>query len=84
MKLKVNESFANPKETNPEKLAKTVMGWYDFDTNYIDDGGQRRTAIKKNENTLEWFNEHPLELKQKAYKIMLSKVHSSDKAKVQN
>jgi len=84
MKLKVNESFTNPKETNPEKLAKTVMGWYDFDTNYIDDGGQRRTAEKKNQNTLEWFNEHPLELKQKAYKILLSKVHSSEKAKVQN
>lgn len=84
MKLKVNESFTNPKKTNPNELVNTVLGWYDFDTNYIDDGGQRRTAEKKNQNTLEWFNEHPLELKQKAYKIMLSKVHSSDKAKVQN
>ena len=84
MKLKVNESFTNPKKTNPNELVNTVLGWYDFDTNYIDDGGQRRTAEKKNQNTLEWFNEHPLELKQKAYKILLSKVHSSEKAKVQN
>ncbi len=83
MKIKLKESFRNPKETTGKDLADTVLGWYDFDTDYIDDGGQRRRALEKNKNTVEWFDEHPIEIKQKAYDIMKSKVHSSDKGKLE-
>ena len=83
IKNDIGESFTNPQKKNAEDLAKTVLDWYDFDTNYIDDGGQRRAAETKNKNTVEWFDEHPIEIKQKAYAIMKSKVHSSDTGKLQ-
>lgn len=83
MRLLLNEAFTNPQKKNAEDLAKTVLDWYDFDTNYIDDGGQRRAAETKNKNTVNWFNEHPIEIKKKAFNLMLSKVHSSDKGKLQ-
>lgn len=83
MRLLLNEAFVNPQKKNAEDLAKTVLDWYDFDTNYIDDGGQRRAAETKNKNTVEWFDEHPIEIKQKAYAMMKSKVHSSDTGKLQ-
>jgi hypothetical protein len=84
IKLKdiLNEAITNPKETNPSELAKTVLGWFDFYTDYIDDGGQRRRAIQKNDNTLEWFNSHPIDIKQKAYKMMLSQA-KGDKSKIE-
>ena len=84
IKLKdiLNEAITNPKETNPTELAKTVLGWFDFYTDYIDDGGQRRRAIQKNDNTLEWFNSHPMDIKQKAYKMMLSQA-KGDKSKIE-
>jgi hypothetical protein len=84
IKLKdiLNEAITNPKETNPTELAKTVLGWFDFYTDYIDDGGQRRRAIQKNDNTLEWFNSHPIDIKQKAYKMMLSQA-KGDKSKIE-
>jgi hypothetical protein len=68
----VNEAITNPKKTNPSDLAKTVMGWFDFYTDYIDDGGQRRRALKSNDDVLVWFGSHPKDIKEKAYKIMLS------------
>lgn len=83
MKIKINESLANPKAKTGEKLADMVLGWYDFDTDYIDDGSQRRRAINLNNNVIEWFGEHPTDIKQKAYNIMKLKVHSSDKAKLE-
>jgi hypothetical protein len=79
--LKVDEAITNPKKTNPSELAKTVLGWFDFYTDYIDDGGQRRRAIKNNEDTLVWFGSHPKDVKEKAYKIMLSQ--SKDKGQIE-
>ena len=79
--LKVDEAITNPKKTNPSDLAKTVLGWFDFYTDYIDDGGQRRRAIKNNEDTLMWFGSHPKDVKEKAYKIMLSQ--SKDKGQIE-
>jgi len=77
-----NEAITNPKKSNPNDLATTVIGWFDFATDYIDDGGQRRTAIKKNDDVVKWFDSHPLDVKQKAYKIMLSK-QPSIKSKIE-
>jgi len=57
--LKVDEAITNPKKSNPNDLATTVIGWYDFATDYIDDGGQRRRAIKSNEDVVNWFDSHP-------------------------
>jgi hypothetical protein len=83
IKLKdiLNEAITNPKETNPTELAKTVLGWFDFYTDYIDDGGQRRRAIKSNDDVLVWFGSHPKDIKEKAYKIMLSQ--SKDKGQIE-
>jgi hypothetical protein len=79
--LKVDEAITNPKKTNPSDLAKTVLGWFDFYTDYIDDGGQRRRAIKSNDDVLVWFGSHPKDIKEKAYKIMLSQ--SKDKGQIE-
>ena len=76
------EVITNPKKSNPNDLATTVIGWYDFATDYIDDGGQRRTAIKNNEDVVKWFDSHPLDVKQKAFKVMLSK-QPSIKSKIE-
>ena len=76
LKESVKEVITNPKKTNPSDLAKTVLGWFDFYTDYIDDGGQRRRALKNNEDTLVWFGSHPKDVKEKAYKIMLSQAKS--------
>jgi hypothetical protein len=80
--VKLEEGFTNPKVSNPAELAKTVLGWFDFYTDYIDDGGQRRRAIQKNDNTLEWFGSHPVDVKQKAYKIMVAQA-KGDKSKIE-
>jgi uncharacterized protein (UPF0332 family) len=80
--LKVDEAITNPKKTNPSDLAKTVLGWFDFYTDYIDDGGQRRRAIKSNDDVLVWFGSHPKDVKEKAYKIMLSQ-SKSEKGQVE-
>jgi hypothetical protein len=81
LELEIKEAITNPKKTNPSDLAKTVLGWFDFYTDYIDDGGQRRRAIKNNEDTLVWFGSHPKDVKEKAYKIMLSQ--SKDKGQIE-
>ena len=83
IKQNIGESLSNPKVKTGEKLADMVLGWYDFDADYIDDGSQRRRVINTNNNVVEWFGEHPTEIKQKAYSIMKTKVHSSDKAKME-
>jgi hypothetical protein len=80
--VKLEEGFTNPKVSNPTELAKTVLGWFDFYTDYIDDGGQRRRAIQKNDNTLEWFSSHPVDVKEKAYKIMVAQA-KGDKSKIE-
>ena len=71
--LKVDEAITNPKKSNPNDLATTVISWYDFATDYIDDGGQRRRAEKSNDDVVKWFDSHPSDIKQKAFKVMLSK-----------
>jgi hypothetical protein len=80
--VKLEEGFTNPKVSNPADLAKIVLGWFDFYTDYIDDGGQRRRAMQKNDNTLEWFGSHPVDVKEKAYKIMLAQA-KEDKSKIE-
>ena len=82
LELEIKEAITNPKKSNPNDLATTVIGWYDFATDYIDDGGQRRTAIKNNEDVVKWFDSHPLDVKQKAFKVMLSK-QPSIKSKIE-
>jgi hypothetical protein len=80
--LKVDEAITNPKKSNPNDLATTVIGWYDFATDYIDDGGQRRRAEKSNDDVVKWFDSHPSDVKQKAFKVMLSK-QPSIKSKIE-
>lgn len=80
--LKVDEAITNPKKSNPNDLATTVIGWYDFATDYIDDGGQRRRAEKSNDDVVKWFDSHPSDIKQKAFKVMLSK-QPSIKSKIE-
>ena len=64
--------MTNPPEKTAKGLADKINAWYDFDTNYIDDGGQRRAAERKNQNVVEWFSEHPTEIKKEAYTILKS------------
>jgi hypothetical protein len=82
LELEIKEAITNPKKSNPNDLATTVIGWYDFATDYIDDGGQRRRAIKSNEDVVNWFDSHPSDVKQKAFKVMLSK-QPSIKSKIE-
>jgi len=76
LELEIKEAITNPKKTNPSDLAKMVLGWFDFTTDYIDDGGERRRAIKSNDDVLVWFGSHPKDVKEKAYKILLSRTKS--------
>jgi hypothetical protein len=73
MKIKLKEGLTNPKEKTAKGLADKVLGWYDFDTDYIDDGSQRRRAESQNEHVVEWFGEHPFEIKKEAFKLIKSK-----------
>jgi len=79
----VNEASQNTPAKTAKELADSVLRWYDFYTNYIDDGGQRRRAIKSNEDISEWFNSHPSELKKDALKIIKSKIDSSKGPEIQ-
>jgi hypothetical protein len=49
------------------------MRWYDFNTDYIDSGAQRRVAIKKNEDVVQWFKKHDAELQAAANQIIKGK-----------
>jgi hypothetical protein len=79
----VNEASQNTPAKTAKELADSVLRWYDFYTNYIDDGGQRRRAIKSNEDISEWFNSHPSDLKKDALKIIKSKIDSSKGPEIQ-
>jgi hypothetical protein len=74
MKIKLKEGLTNPYEKNSKGLADKILGWYDFDTDYIDDGGQRRSAERRNDSVVEWFGEHPIEIRKDAFKLIKSKV----------
>ena len=69
----VKEEITNPLSTSAEDLAEKVMRWYDFNTDYIDDGGQRRTALTRNENVVQWFKKHDAELQAAANQIIKDK-----------
>jgi len=75
MRIKLNEEITSPLAKTPEDLAKKVINWYDWEYRYIDDGRQQRAAITKNEYVVDWFGKHPIEIKDKAYKILKSKLH---------
>jgi hypothetical protein len=75
----IKEEITNPPAKTAEDLAKKVMAWYDFDTNYIDDGGQRKKALKDNENVVIWFNKHDGEMKAAATRIIKDKTGESIK-----
>ena len=79
----VNEAIQNAPAKNGKELADFILRHYDFYTDYIDDGGQRRRAIKSNEGTVEWFDSHPIDLKKEALKILQSKIGSSGKSQIQ-
>jgi|694.fasta_scaffold00038_64 hypothetical protein len=79
----MNEAIQNAPAKNGKELADFILRHYDFYTDYIDDGGQRRRAIKSNEGTIEWFDSHPIDLKKEALKILQSKVGSSGKSQIQ-
>ena len=79
----VNEASQNTPAKTAKELADSVLRWYDFYTNYIDDGGQRRRAIKSNEDISEWFDSHPNDLKKDALKIIKSKIDSSKGPEIQ-
>ena len=79
----VNEASQNTPVKTAKELADFILRHYDFATDYIDDGGQRRRAIKSNDDTVEWFNSHPTDLKKEAFKILQSKIGSSGKSQLQ-
>jgi hypothetical protein len=69
----VKEEITNPLSTSAEDLAVKIMRWYDFDTDYIDSGAQRRVAMKKNEDVVQWFKKHDAELQAAANQIIKGK-----------
>lgn len=69
----LKEEITNPLSTSAEDLAEKVMRWYDFNTDYIDDGGQRRNALTRNENVVQWFKKHDAELQATANQIIKGK-----------
>jgi hypothetical protein len=69
----VKEEITNPPSTSAEDLAEKVMRWYDFNTDYIDSGAQRRVAMKKNEDVVQWFKKHDAELQAAANQIIKGK-----------
>ena len=75
----VKEEITNPPATSSEDLANKVMRWYDFNTDYIDDGGQRRVALKSNEDVVVWFNKHDEDMKAEAADMIKAKTGKSIK-----
>jgi len=69
----VKEEITNLPSTSAEDLAEKVMRWYDFNTDYIDSGAQRRVAMKKNEDVVQWFKKHDTELQAAANQIIKGK-----------
>ena len=75
----VKEEITNPPATTAEDLANKVMRWYDFNTDRIDDGGQRRMALKSNEDVVVWFNKHGEDMKAEAADMIKAKTGKSIK-----
>ena len=75
----VKEEITNPPATTAEDLANKVMRWYDFYTDRIDDGGQRRRALKSNEDVVVWFNKHDEDMKAEAEDMIKAKTGKSIK-----
>ena len=75
----VKEEITNPPASSAEDLANKVMRWYDFNTDYIDDGGQRRVALKSNEDVVVWFNKHDEDMKAEAADMIKAKTGKSIK-----
>ena len=73
----VKEEITNPPATTSEDLANKVMRWYDFNTDYIDDGGQRRVALKSNADVVVWFNKHDEDMKAEAADMIKAKTGGS-------
>ena len=73
----VKEEITNPPASSAEDLANKVMRWYDFNTDYIDDGGQRRVALKSNEDVVVWFNKHDEDMKAEAADMIKAKTGKS-------
>ena len=73
----VKEEITNPPATTAEDLANKVMRWYDFNTDYIDDGGQRRVALKSNADVVVWFNKHDEDMKAEAAEMIKAKTGGS-------
>jgi predicted thioesterase len=69
----VKEEITNPLSISAEDLAEKVMRWYDFNTDYIDSGAQRRVAMEKNEDVVQWFKKHDAELQAAANQIIKDK-----------
>ena len=66
----VKEEITNPPATSAEDLADKAIRWYDFYTNYIDDGASRRRALKSNDDVVAWFNKHDEDMKAAAMEII--------------
>ena len=75
----VKEEITNPPASSAEDLANKVMRWYDFNTDYIDDGGQRRVALKSNADVVVWFNKHDEDMKAEAADMIKAKTGKSIK-----
>jgi hypothetical protein len=75
----VKEEITNPPATTAEDLANKVMRWYDFYTDRIDDGGQRRMALKSNGDVVVWFNKHGEDMKAEAADMIKAKTGKSIK-----
>jgi predicted thioesterase len=69
----VKEEITNPLSTSAEDLAEKVMRWYDFNTDYIDSGAQRRVALTRNEDVVQWFKKHDAELQAASNQIIKDK-----------
>lgn len=73
----IKEEITNPPATSADDLAKTVIGWYDFYTDRIDDGAQRRRAEKDNAEVVAWFNKHDEDMKAEAANMIKAKTGKS-------
>jgi hypothetical protein len=68
----IKENTIYPIQSTGEEVARIIGRAYDFDTDYIDSGAQRRAAIQTNERIIDWFNQHSPEIKKQAYDILKS------------
>jgi len=81
---KLHEKITNALSKSAEELTRRVHGWYDWDYQYIDDGSQYKAAIENNEDVVNWFNQHPSDIKTKAYTMLKSKLHPSSHSELKS